>query len=110
MYEKGQKGEKVPNSFSISFSQAADWQNATLIRKSRNLGQSAAWEKEIEKEFGNYSQTSPLASSKRLDSGYADDSFISDGAKHTKTILRLVGNKCQFHVNLRLRTCCLGLV
>jgi hypothetical protein len=31
--------------------------------------QSAAWEKEIEKEFGINSRTSPLASSKRLDSG-----------------------------------------
>jgi hypothetical protein len=61
--------ELFPNSFSISFSQAADWQNGTLFRKSLNLRQSAAWEKKIEKEFGNNSQTSPLASSKRLDSG-----------------------------------------
>jgi hypothetical protein len=32
--------------------------------------QSAAREKEIEEEFGNNSRTSPLATSKRLDSGH----------------------------------------
>jgi hypothetical protein len=34
------------------------------LRNNVAFGQSAAWEKEIEKEFGNNSRTSPLASSK----------------------------------------------
>jgi hypothetical protein len=58
--------EKVSIVFAIFFSRAADWQNATLFRKSRNLRQSAVWEKEIEKEFGNNSRTSPLASSQKI--------------------------------------------
>jgi hypothetical protein len=65
---RGLVWELLPNSFSISFSRAADWQNATLFRKSQNLSQLAAWEKKIEKEFGNNSWTSPLTYSKRLDS------------------------------------------
>jgi hypothetical protein len=74
---RGLVPELFPNSFSISFSRAADWQNATLIRKSQNLCQSAAWEKEIEDEFGNNSRTSPLASSKRLDSGQMSSGQMS---------------------------------
>jgi hypothetical protein len=44
---RGLVRELFPNSFSISFSRAADWQNATLFHKSRNLRQSAVWEKNI---------------------------------------------------------------
>jgi hypothetical protein len=66
---RGLVRELFPNSFSISFSQAADWQRFCDLGNNVAFCQSAAREKEIEKEFGNNSRTSPLASSKRLDSG-----------------------------------------
>jgi hypothetical protein len=65
---RGLVRELFPNSFSISFSQAADWRRFYDLRNNVAFCQSAAREKEIEKEFGNNSRTSPLASSKRLDS------------------------------------------
>jgi hypothetical protein len=61
---------RLKNSFSISFSQTADWQRFRDLWNNIAFCQSAAQEKEIEKEFGNNSRTSPLASSKRLDSDY----------------------------------------
>jgi hypothetical protein len=62
--------ELFPNSFSISFSQTADWRRFCDLGNVFAFCQSAAREKEIEKEFGNNSRTSPLASSRRLDSGH----------------------------------------
>jgi hypothetical protein len=66
---RGLVRELFPNSFSISFSQAADWRRFCDLRNNVAFCQSVAWEKEIEKEFGYNSRTSPLACSKRLDSG-----------------------------------------
>jgi hypothetical protein len=66
---RGLVRELFPNSFSISFSQTADWQRFRDLWNNVAFCQSAAREKEIEKEFGINSRTSPLTSSKRLDSG-----------------------------------------
>jgi hypothetical protein len=66
---RGLVRELFPNSFSISFYQAAHWRRFCDLRNNVAFCQSAAREKEIEKKFGNNCGTSPLASSKRLDSG-----------------------------------------
>jgi hypothetical protein len=65
---RGLVRELFESSFSISFSQAADWRRFHDLQNNVAFCQSAAREKKIEKEFGNNSRTSPLASSKRLDS------------------------------------------
>jgi hypothetical protein len=49
---RGLVRELFPNSFTISFSQAADWQRFSDLRTNVAFCQSAAGEKEIEKELG----------------------------------------------------------
>jgi hypothetical protein len=79
---RGLVSELFPNSFSISFSQAADWRRFCDLRNNVAFCQSAVGEKEIEKEFGNNSQTSPLASSRRLDSGLVLRQQLRQQAQH----------------------------
>jgi hypothetical protein len=67
---RGLVRELFPNSFSIYFSKAADWRRFHDVLNNVAFCQSAARDKEIEKEFGNNSRTSPLASSKGLDFGF----------------------------------------
>jgi hypothetical protein len=58
---RGLVRELFPNSLSISFSQAADWRRFCDVRNNVAFCQSAAREKEIEKEFGNNSRTIALS-------------------------------------------------